>query len=251
MSDFHFANNRTACPACGARRAFASIIGEPQSGKCFACGVFISPGNKYPTTSPCFRESPKPHVRLSAINPVRRDEMLCSLHRAWYSEHQFLRSLRTFTSPHHIRRSPIGLEPDGSILFWYIGKDKTVWNAKRIMYVGFHRARDKPPHYIYRGNPTPLFGEWQTGEENAKLPVALVESEKTAVVMSFVAPDKLWLATGGASSLSRERASALAGRMVQIFPDADEAGLTGAAQMQRTLEPIAKSASIIDTPLNR
>ena len=131
---------------CGARRAFASIVGEPGAAKCFACGGFIPPGISNNTTSPWLSVPQVPRVRLSAVNPACRDEMLASLHRAWLderssSEHPFLQIMRTLTSPHHIRRSPIGLgraddRSSGSILFWYISQDKTVWNAKRIMYVG-------------------------------------------------------------------------------------------------------------------
>jgi hypothetical protein len=52
-------------------------------------------------------------------------------------------------------------------------------------------------------------------------PVALVESEKTAVICAGLMPKYLWLATGGKSQLSPERLAVLAGRKVVAFPDVD------------------------------
>lgn len=40
---FVFATRRIGCPICGARRAFAPLSNDQESGKCFACGVFLSP----------------------------------------------------------------------------------------------------------------------------------------------------------------------------------------------------------------
>ena len=50
-------------------------------------------------------------------------------------------------------------------------------------------------------------------------PIALVESEKTAIICSGLMPQYLWLATGGKSQLSQEKLSVLAGRKTIAFPD--------------------------------
>lgn len=55
-------------------------------------------------------------------------------------------------------------------------------------------------------------------------PVAIVESEKTAVIMAGVYPDCLWLATGGkhgARWTDQEVYQALEGRNVVLYPDLD------------------------------
>mgnify|MGYP003418270871 CR=1 FL=1 len=52
-------------------------------------------------------------------------------------------------------------------------------------------------------------------------PIALVESEKTAIISSGLMPQYLWLATGGKSQLSQEILSILAGRKTIAFPDID------------------------------
>ncbi|HYH15430.1 MAG TPA: DUF6371 domain-containing protein, partial [Flavisolibacter sp.] len=64
-----------------------------------------------------------------------------------------------------------------------------------------------------------LFGEHLLTESLEK-PVAIVESEKTAVIASLLLPDILWLATGGKEGLNEAKAKVLKGRDVMLFPDA-------------------------------
>ena len=67
-----------------------------------------------------------------------------------------------------------------------------------------------------------LFGEHLLSaiDEKQKT-VALVESEKTAVIASGIMPKYIWLATGGKSQLRPEKLSVLRGRKVIAFPDVD------------------------------
>ena len=53
-------------------------------------------------------------------------------------------------------------------------------------------------------------------------PVAIVESEKTALIASMEVPGVVWLATGSKSNLSAlSERSVLDGRDVTLYPDAD------------------------------
>ena len=64
-----------------------------------------------------------------------------------------------------------------------------------------------------------LFGEHLLNEQ-PNAPVALVESEKTAVILSQFFPDRIWLATGGSQGIkSNERLAPLVGRKVLLIPD--------------------------------
>lgn len=68
-----------------------------------------------------------------------------------------------------------------------------------------------------------LFGEHLLSAAPSA-PVAIVESEKTAVIMAGVYPDCLWLATGGkhgARWTEQEVYQALEGRNVVLYPDLD------------------------------
>jgi hypothetical protein len=64
-----------------------------------------------------------------------------------------------------------------------------------------------------------LFGEHLLKQHPTR-PVALVESEKTAVICSAFWPQYIWLATGGKSQLN-DRLQVLRGRKVVAFPDVD------------------------------
>jgi hypothetical protein len=62
-----------------------------------------------------------------------------------------------------------------------------------------------------------LFGEHLLIDKTK--PVAIVESEKTAVIASVYFPQFIWLATGGKDGLKAEKCSVLAGRTIKLFPD--------------------------------
>ena len=57
-------------------------------------------------------------------------------------------------------------------------------------------------------------------------PVAVVEAEKTAVIMSEVKPEYVWMATGGKTELNVAKLRPLAGHRIILFPDTDEDGQT-------------------------
>ncbi len=50
-------------------------------------------------------------------------------------------------------------------------------------------------------------------------PVAIVESEKTAVIASVYLPQFIWVAVGSLTNLNAEKCSILKGRTVTLFPD--------------------------------
>jgi hypothetical protein len=64
-----------------------------------------------------------------------------------------------------------------------------------------------------------LFGEHLLETPNPSL--CLVESEKTALIMSILCPNRVWLATGGKANFKASMLWPLAGREVTLYPDAD------------------------------
>lgn len=64
-----------------------------------------------------------------------------------------------------------------------------------------------------------LFGEHQLHSDNINNVVAIVESEKSALLGSLVYPEYTWLATGGKCNLTPCKTSALVNRTVILFPD--------------------------------
>ena len=66
--------------------------------------------------------------------------------------------------------------------------------------------------------------------------VAVVEAEKTAVIMSERYPQYLWLASGGLSMLTAEKLLPLRDRRVILFPDTDPDGKAFAHWQQTARE---------------
>ena len=65
-----------------------------------------------------------------------------------------------------------------------------------------------------------LFGEHLLYDSTTlSKPVAIVESEKTAIIASAYLPDFIWLAAGSLNNLNLEKCQSLKGRKVILFPD--------------------------------
>jgi hypothetical protein len=65
-----------------------------------------------------------------------------------------------------------------------------------------------------------FFGEHLLKEQPDSI-VAIVESEKTAIIASGFMEEHCWLAAGSLDGLTFEKCKALQGREVLLFPDAD------------------------------
>ena len=63
------------------------------------------------------------------------------------------------------------------------------------------------------------------GSQGGLNPIAVVEAEKTAVIMSEIYTDYLWMAAGGMNELTPIKLFPLKGRKIILFPDTDEEGL--------------------------
>lgn len=134
-----------------------------------------------------------------------------------------------------VQRYRLGLSRDGSVIFWLIDAEQRIRDGK-IMYYREDCHRDKNRHpgwfsamltrlYAYPYEvpiARCLFGLHLLTP--ATTTVAVVESEKTAVIMSERIPQYVWMATGGLSALSAEKLRPLSERHVILFPDTDPEG---------------------------
>ncbi len=129
----------------------------------------------------------------------------------------------------------LGATKEGGIIYWQIDIRGRVRTGKVMMYdqESGHRIKEAGGinwiHAIMkkRGElPTDynlvqcLFGEHLLKMYPNKV-VALVESEKSALIASGVFPEYVWLATGGKSQLSIDKLNVLKRRTVIMFPDVD------------------------------
>lgn len=150
----------------------------------------------------------------------------------------------TWEEMHHAaRRYQLGMARDGGVIFWQIDPLNN-WQDGKIMYYREDGHRDHHHHptwvcnelkrYLF-GTDNPLYRELTPTHclfglhlmrEEGNTTVAVVEAEKTAVVMSERFPNYLWVATGGLSELSPEKLHTLRGHRIVLFPDTDEDGTT-------------------------
>ncbi len=123
----------------------------------------------------------------------------------------------------------------GANVFWQVDQNWRIRTGKVMLYEEFTGKRIKPPeidqatdwvHSILdRKEIRPNFTLSQCffGEHLLKyeidMPVAIVESEKTATVCYAIEPNYIWLAAGSAHGLSVEKCKVLIGRKVVLFPD--------------------------------
>ena len=128
--------------------------------------------------------------------------------------------------------------PDQAIIFLQIDKASQCRTGKIMQYDPTTGHRIKDPNMPGRINwlhttlkrKKQLPKDWQLAQclfgehlllQHPDTTIALVESEKTAIICSALMPQYTWLATGGKSGLTSERLASLKGKKIIVFPDVD------------------------------
>jgi hypothetical protein len=116
----------------------------------------------------------------------------------------------------------------GATVFWQTDVQRKAHTGKIMLYNLQTGKRVKQPYNhiywmhkkLYAGYYLQqcLFGEHLL-PTNPNKPVALVESEKTAIIATHYLPQYLWLATGGLNNLNAATCKVLQGRKVLLYPD--------------------------------
>lgn len=156
-------------------------------------------------------------------------------------------------------RYRLGASKNGGVIFWQIDHEGRIHDGKIMYYLpDCHRNKKHNPTWVshllakreghIQGQYTTshcLFGLHQIYGEGVTvkgegLNVAIVEAEKTAVILSGHYPEYIWLATGGLGELQVNKFRPLRGRKVVLFPDTDPDGKTFASWHQRAQEVMAE-----------
>jgi hypothetical protein len=124
----------------------------------------------------------------------------------------------------------------GATVFWQLDAEGNVRTGKVMLYNPETGKRVRQPYnhitwahkIIGKGEASGplnnynlkqcLFGEHLLVTDPYK-PVAIVESEKTAIIASVVIPKFVWLASGSLEGLSAQKCKVLQGREIMLFPD--------------------------------
>lgn len=161
---------------------------------------------------------------------------------SWSMENDFFRFLRErcHVSVAELEcllcRYLIGSTRDGGIIYWQLDFNGNVRTGKIMHYerntghrVKTGLATDWVHSRLRRKGLLPedfsvsqcLFGEHLLRSDDIRKAVALVESEKTALLGSLVFPNYVWVAVGGKANFKPETMVALCNRTVIVFPDVD------------------------------
>lgn len=117
----------------------------------------------------------------------------------------------------------------GANIFWQTDRFGLIRTGKIMVYNPDTKKRIKEPnnktnwvHKVLKlrnfNLSQCLFGEHLT---NSYKPIALVESEKTAIIASGYLPNFTWIATGGMHNFTANRLKNLEGKTITVFPDLD------------------------------
>ena len=114
-----------------------------------------------------------------------------------------------------------------STIFWQIDIHQNIRGGKLINYQKngkrtklinwVHALKIKHQELEYFNLKQCLFGEHLV--LNNEKPIAIVESEKTACIMSIVFPKYLWLATGSLRGLTKEKLIPIRNSRIVLYPD--------------------------------
>lgn len=244
-------NTRYTCPQCGCKDVFVRYIdtttGEHLSedvGRCNReqqCGYHKPPqkGNTNIEYRNPKKQIQQPNIYHTTNQPINQStsqlkaifkNSLCCYPQnglAQYLYHTYgWQAMERVLDAYRI-----GSHTDGSTIFWQIDAQQRIRSGKLIQYDAQtgHRIKgtNTPPvrwvHSLHKLQGFTLhqcfFGEHLL-KGNRRLPIAIVESEKTAAIASIRMPQYVWLATGGIRNLSAEKCSVLEGRQIILFPDA-------------------------------
>jgi hypothetical protein len=149
-----------------------------------------------------------------------------------------------------IERYCIGTTKNSGTIFWEVDLSGKIRTGKIIVYGedGHRRKEVTPPvQWVHSLLKLPEFNLSQClfGEHLLKdttNPVAIVESEKTAIIASCYLPEFIWLACGGSEGLNLDKCKHLKGRRVVLYPDAGMYDKWSAKAEQ--MRPICGSVSV-------
>jgi hypothetical protein len=246
-------NTRHRCPApnCGKGKTFSlyqdTETGEhlnPLVGRCnreSSCGYHYTPKEYFQDNNISFDtlqlnvNKPRPvAIKQKQFSFIPLDVFKASLNLKSFETNHFVKFLinqfglniaNELVSRYFIATSK---HWNGATVFWQIDTQGKIRTGKIMLYNPTTGKRVKEPfshigwvHSVIKESEFELkqclFGEHLLIDKTK--PVAIVESEKTAIIASQYLPQFIWVAVGSLSNLNAEKCSILKGRIVILFPD--------------------------------
>lgn len=243
-------NTRFRCPSCQKReKTFSRYIdmetGEhlhPSVGKCnreINCGYHYTPKQYFQDNHILF-DTPKRKLDMTQIDipkpkpisliPVEVFKDSLKAHETNHFVQYLIKLFGVELTSELVSRYFIATSNywNGATVFWQIDTQGKVRTGKIMLYSPDTGKRVKEPfnHITWAHKALKLtefelkqclFGEHLLIDKTK--PVAIAESEKTAIIVSVYLPQFIWVAVGSLTNLTAEKCSILKGRSVILFPD--------------------------------
>lgn len=227
-------HNRYECPHCHTNHKFSRYVDEKGNyladnvGKCDReekCGYHLTPSEYFRDKGIDYTPTITVHPKLIQPTDYIPEEKMVKTLR---TENYFIQFLTKYFSPielaNTIEKYRIGDTKDGKIIYWQIDNENRVRTGKMMLYNSEtgRRVKNVPNaiDWVHRYEKQPfqldqcLYGLHLINREK---PIAIVESEKTAIISSLTVPLYTWMATGGKQNF--RLMEALKGFDVTLFPD--------------------------------
>ncbi|WZL88277.1 DUF6371 domain-containing protein [Salinimicrobium sp. 3283s] len=247
--------NRYECPSCGEKHTFTRYIDQEKKkyvglevGKCDReqkCGYHLTPKEFFKSQTPFSIDHSHQNT---TINPaVLRQVAFRAKQKmqpaSFINEELFLKSLEGLHPNNFLiflesiignaaiaevmEKYKIGTSKKwkGATVFWQIDEQNRIRTGKMMLYNKLTGKKKKVNwvHSVLKlqdfNLKQCLFGLHLLNSEKQKA-IAIVESEKTAVIASIAFPEFIWMATGGLMNFKASMLRPLTNRKVILFPDA-------------------------------
>lgn len=275
--------SRFTCPSCETKHSFTLYLdgntNEPihrTVGKCnreSKCGYHYTPKQFFiDNPSNCrdeaclvLKQLPTP----KSITPPQPPGTIpfSYVERSASYKSNFVRFLFDFLTDEQIEQAyqnyALGTTKTNEVIFWQIDINGKVRTGKIMQYnpITGRRIKHESGAIDWVHNKLKKTGmlpedfnlqQCFFGEHLLKIyldkPVAIVESEKSAIIASAVIPDSVWIAAGQLNGLSNEKAKVLKGRKVTLFPDLGgyEKWSIKAAEIKQSVKCDIKISTILE-----
>ena len=227
------------CPNCQKKRYVRYVNNQTkeyadyQFGRCDReqeCGYYRSPTNKTVDT-PSYFTNNKPTMKISYVSSATVESTLSN-----YEANGLATFLKTVYNEKMVNdvlaKYMVGTSDKygGSPIFWQVDENFKVRSGKIMGYDKITGKRiktnDSSPQITYFHTLTSIpdfnFTQCMFGAHlinNNEINYAIVESEKTALVMSLEMPQYSWLSVNGLNGFKNSMLTPLKGKKVVAFPD--------------------------------
>ncbi|ULB33913.1 DUF6371 domain-containing protein [Proteiniphilum propionicum] len=226
---------RHECPHCHTYQSFVRYVDERGNyisdnvGRCNRedkCGYHLTPSEYFKDKgidyTPTIHVAPKP---LPPTDYIPEEMMVRSLNTDNNFIHFLTKYFPLIDVARAIDRYRIGDHKEGRVIYWQIDREDRIRTGKIMLYdpVTGKRAKNVKNSFdwVHRHVKSPyqlsqcLYGLHLV--KKSTTPLAVVESEKSAIIASLTIPEYTWVATGGKQNY--RLLEALRGHDVTLFPD--------------------------------